>query len=99
MSESVTIVVNETTEVVQITVTPATESPTVNVEQTSDKYYRHTQALPAAVWTVTHNLGKRPSVTVTDTAGTQVEGQVDYVNSNTLTITFSAPFSGYAELN
>lgn len=64
-----------------------------------DLSYVHNQAVPAAVWTVNHNLGKRPSVTVEDSAGTDVVGEVDHVNANTLTITFTAGFSGTAYLN
>lgn len=65
----------------------------------SDKYYRHSQGLPSNVWTIEHNLNKYPSVTVTDSAKSVVEGQVKYIDSNNLKITFSASFSGYAELN
>jgi len=51
------------------------------------------------VWTITHNLGAYPSVTVVDSASTVVIGNVDYTNANILTITFSAAFSGCAFLN
>lgn len=59
----------------------------------------HVQASAAAVWAVTHGLGKRPSVTVVDSAGDPVEGLVAYTNANSLTITFSAALSGSAFLN
>ena len=59
----------------------------------------HQQAFALAVWQVTHNLGKRPSVTVVDSAGDAVEGSVRYLDDNRLTITFSAAFSGSAYLN
>jgi hypothetical protein len=36
----------------------------------SDAYYRHVQSVAAAVWTVVHNLGKFPSVSVVDSTGT-----------------------------
>lgn len=65
----------------------------------NDKYYRHTQGISSASWTVVHNLGKRPSVTVTDSAGTMILGQVHYVDDNTVQLDFSSPFSGYAECN
>ena len=64
-----------------------------------DKNYVHPQGVPAAVWVITHNLGKRPSVTVVDSARTQVFGCVNYVNDNVCTVTFSAPFSGEAYCN
>jgi len=51
------------------------------------------------VWPITHNLGKYPSVTVVDTALTQIFGKVDFINSNELTVTFSVGFKGKAFLN
>jgi hypothetical protein len=51
------------------------------------------------VWTIEHNLGKRPSVVVIDSAGDQVEGMVAYLDANNLMITFSAAFGGEAYLN
>lgn len=67
---------------------------------TEDKNYVHDQFNPATVWNITHNLGKKPSVSVVDTAGTVVEGMVDYLGSTSqLKITFNYPFSGYATLN
>lgn len=65
----------------------------------TDKYFRYDQSTPATTWEITHNLKKRPSVTVTDSAGSVVEGSVEYIDENNLKITFSAAFSGYAELN
>lgn len=64
-----------------------------------DKNYVHDQGLPAMEWTVYHNLEKYPSVAVTDTAKTMVTGQVDYIDLNTLKITFNAAFSGEAYIN
>lgn len=66
---------------------------------TGDKSYTHTQNSPATTWTVTHNLGKRPSVTVTDSAGTVVVGTVQHDSANQLQITFSSAFSGTAYCN
>lgn len=47
----------------------------------------------------THNLGKRPAVTVVDSAGTVVIGEVDYLDDNTVRLTFCAAFSGTAYFN
>lgn len=65
----------------------------------ADLRYRHIQDAAALEWTVTHNLGKYPSVTVIDSGGSQVHGDVEYVNLNTLVIRFSAAFGGEAHLN
>ncbi len=65
----------------------------------ADLHATHVQASAADLWLVAHNLGKRPSVTVVDSAGDPVEGMVSYTDSSNLTITFSAAFSGEAYLN
>lgn len=57
------------------------------------------QGAPASVWTVVHTLNKFPSVTVVDSAGTTIIGQVVYDSISQVTLTFTAPFSGKAYLN
>ncbi len=58
------------------------------------------QTTPSAVWTVTHGLGYMPGgILVQDTAGTTVEGEIAYVDSQTLRLTFSAAFSGRVYLS
>lgn len=61
--------------------------------------YVHTQSFPSATWTISHNLGRRPSVTVVDSAGSVVIGEVTYLSDNSLRVEFSAGFSGQAYLN
>lgn len=64
-----------------------------------DKNFTFVQGVPSAVWTIQHNLGKFPSVTVVDTAGTEVEGEVRHIDNNSLVLEFSAGFAGQASLN
>ena len=64
-----------------------------------DANFVFTQSIPSATWNITHNLGKFPSVSVVDTADQLMYGNTEYFNQNSLTITFSAPFSGKAYLN
>jgi hypothetical protein len=66
---------------------------------TSDANYVHDQGTPASVWNVTHNLGKRATPVVVDSAGTVVVGQIDFVDDNNVTLTFNGSFSGYAYFN
>lgn len=61
--------------------------------------FEFNQASPSDTWTITHNLNKRPSVTVLTSAGDEVEGAVTVDSLNQITITFCAPFSGSAILN
>jgi len=64
-----------------------------------DANFIFTQGIPSATWNITHGLNKFPSVTVVDTSKQIVIGDVIYTNTNSLVITFSAPFSGEAYLN
>ena len=59
----------------------------------------YNQGSPSATWVIVHDLGFRPNVTVEDSAGTTIEGEVVYNNDNQLTLTFSAAFSGIAYLS
>lgn len=64
-----------------------------------DLNFTHTQSTPSAVWTINHNLGKRPSVTVVDSGGNEWQTAVEHLSDNSLVVRFTAPFSGYAYLN
>lgn len=64
-----------------------------------DKTYVHIQSSAASVWQINHGLNKYPSVTVVDSAGSVVVGEVVYNNTNKVTITFIGSFSGKAYLN
>lgn len=64
-----------------------------------DKTYVFTQAVPADVWLIEHNLNKYPSVSVIDTGNNLVCGDVEYVDTNTVRCKFSSMFSGKAYLN
>jgi hypothetical protein len=58
----------------------------------------HTQASVSSKWEITHTLGGRPSVTVVDSSGTIVIGEVTYNSDIAVTIEFTSPFSGFAYL-
>ena len=64
-----------------------------------DKTYKHTQSIPSAEWTINHNLNKYPAVTVVDSGGSLVDGDVLYVDENNVTVRFAGGFSGEAHLN
>lgn len=61
--------------------------------------YIFTQNTPVASWTITHNLGHYPAVTVVDSAGSVVIGDIIYNSNNQVTVNFSAGFAGAAYLN
>lgn len=63
------------------------------------KRYTHHQLASVDTWSINHNLGKYPSVTIVDSAGTMVVGDILYIDENNLQVTFSSAFSGKAYLN
>lgn len=50
------------------------------------------------IWMIPHNLGFKPQVTVMDVSGEVVHGNVNYLDLNTLTVSFTVPFYGTAQL-
>lgn len=80
--------------------TQTTKSITVSqliVSPTSEFVY--TQSTPSVLWVIVHNLGKHPSVQVVDVSGNLVEGSIQYIDTNTVNVSFSIPFSGLAYLS
>ena len=71
----------------------------IGVSDEPDKHFSYRQYSASDEWIIQHNLNKQPSVTVVDSAGTVVVGEVIYLDMNTVKITFTAPFSGRAYLN
>ena len=82
-----------------ITLTQPASNEITIASLNDDANFVFTQGIPSATWNITHNLGKFPSVSVVDTADQLMYGDTEYFNENSLTITFSAPFSGKAYLN
>lgn len=64
-----------------------------------DSNYIHVQSTASSDWSITHNLGKYPSITVVDSAGTIVYGTCEYINVNSVEVHFNGAFSGKAYLN
>ena len=61
--------------------------------------FNYVQLLPSDTWVIKHNLNFHPNVTVVDSAGTIVEGEIHYSDMNHLTLTFASAFSGNAYLS
>lgn len=95
----------EVTDEVQLTDGNGNELPlrvsTTTVKVNGEKLgsFTHNQTTAATEWTITHNMGKNPSVTIVDSANTYVVGEVDYINDNSLRVSFKNAFKGKAYLN
>jgi hypothetical protein len=99
--ESINVSVSQPTLQNTIVIPRPTTSVSVNgvTGGGGDAHYAHTQSTPEAVWEVTHNLGKKPSVIVVDSADTVVMGEIEYINLNSVRLTFVGAFSGKAYFN
>lgn len=69
------------------------------IRYTPDKNYVHNQSSAASTWIIEHNLNKYPSISIIDSAGTEVYGSINRVDENIAILEFSAPFSGTAICN
>lgn len=58
--------------------------------------YSHSQSIAGAVWTVPHNLNRRPNVTTTDNLDRVIVGDVAYIDSNIVQITHGSALTGFA---
>jgi len=88
-----------TTGATGVTITGTAPSQVLNFVLPVGGNYTHNQSTASATWTITHNLNFRPAVSVVDSGGNHVIGDVNYVSVNVLTISFSSPFGGSAYLS
>lgn len=61
--------------------------------------YTYDQMVASKSWEIEHNLNCYPSVSIIDTGGNLVMGEVKYISNNKLIVSFSSIFSGKAYLN
>lgn len=61
--------------------------------------YTHIQSTSMTIWIINHNLNYMPNVTVIDSGGNSVEGEIIYNNTNQLTLQFTVQCSGVAYLS
>jgi hypothetical protein len=70
---------------------PIGETPTIA--------YTHTQNAVSSSWTITHNLGFYPNVSTTDASKFSMEGEITYINTDSLIVNFGIATTGYAYLS
>jgi hypothetical protein len=71
----------------------------VGIQGRGDAHFIYDQETPSDEWTIEHNLGKNPAVTVVDSGGNEWQTAVEHLSADELVVRFSAPFSGRAYLN
>lgn len=58
--------------------------------------YVHTQTISSSIWTVNHNLGFKPAISVHSMGGVEVLASVVHTSNNQVIISFENDFTGYA---
>ena len=74
-------------------------SKTLNGTEWSNRTFTFNQTVSTNIWSITHNIGAFPAVTVIDSVGNFVVGDVSYVDDRSVTLTFKTAFKGKAYLN
>lgn len=72
---------------------------TSDIEEIVDKNFVFTQINPSSLWEIKHNLNKFPSVTITDSGGNLIIGDIVFLDKNNILLQFNFPFSGKVFLN
>lgn len=60
--------------------------------------YTHTQGSASATWTINHNLGYNPLVTLLSAGGLEFEGTVTHTSVNQTVCSFNSAVAGSARL-
>lgn len=58
--------------------------------------YTHTQLSASAIWTVNHNLGFRPDITLYSSGGVVIDGFVTHINNNQAQVDLDTATTGTA---
>lgn len=69
-----------------------------SIVSSSGVAFIHQQWVASAIWTINHNLGLRPTVSILDAGGNEVEADVLHMSANQLLIRFAIPVAGLARL-
>ncbi len=62
-------------------------------------YFEFHQVLATASWFVTHNMGAKPNVAITDDLFFEIDGLVRYLDNNNIMILFNQSVSGWVLLS
>lgn len=83
----------------EVTITGVAPNQVLNFVLPVGSSYTHNQITSSTTWTINHNLGFFPAVSVVDSGGNYVIGDVTYVSQNVVTVSFSSSFGGKAYLS
>lgn len=95
---NISVNITETPVVVELGVT-GPQGPRGEGVLLTEVFRLHDQPTASTTWTINHNLGFYPNITVVDSSGNVVEGSYSYPNATTIIASFSGAFSGKAYLS
>lgn len=78
---------------------PGPQGPAGPVGGSGFVQYTHVQNAPTNHWVIDHGLGYKLNVTVVDTSGTVMEGDVTWPTDNRIVVDFNYSFAGEAYLS
>jgi len=58
--------------------------------------YEHVQSSASATWTINHNLGFKPNITLRTTGGVEFEAEITHVSDNQAIVSLATAMAGYA---
>jgi len=64
-----------------------------------DETYVHVQNVASDTWSITHNLGKKPAITVMDNNGYEWDVSVQHLSINAAIVSLLTPMTGTATCN
>lgn len=96
MAVSVNVATNNA---VSLTTTTANTVTVNSSAGASDAHFEHVQSSASDQWDITHNLGKKPAVSVVDSNGYVVHTIVHHMSVNRVIIEFKVPTFGRAYFN
>lgn len=82
-----------------VSITGTAPSQVLNFVLPVSGSYTHIQVVAASTWTINHNLGYYPAVSIVDSGENLVMGDVTYISTNALSVSFNASFGGKAYLS
>lgn len=109
VSDSVVVIVHQPLTQVVVAPQPAPEVTVITGQQgppgaqgpagpAGAAAYIHTQSVAATVWTINHNRGSRPSVTLFSVGGVEFEAEIVHATVNQCLVYLSTPTAGSARL-
>ena len=66
---------------------------------TSGGFFAFEQQSNSTSWTIVHNLGYRPAITIQDYFKNTIEGDINHLDTSTVGLSFADAVSGYAYLS